>query len=114
MLERNKADLYRWIIYTALIICIPITAYIEYLRWLNPLNLKVEEDPKQHDGSQEFNPPRPWESAIQPAPDDDGVRRYLDPWELWQHGKEPEPESEEVSPEEPKDIVAVPKIGPAP
>ena len=51
-------------------------AYIEYLRWLNPLNLKPEEKPKQHDGSQEFKPPIDWESSIQPAPDEDGVIRY--------------------------------------
>ena len=92
MLERNKSDLYRWVFYITLVVCIPIMAYKDYLHWLNPLNLKVEENPKQHDGSQEFTPPRQWESAIQPAPDDDGVRRYLDPWKLWQHGKEPEKE----------------------
>jgi hypothetical protein len=67
-------------------------AYIEYLRWLNPLNLKVEEKPKQHDGSQEFQGLRDWESSIQPAPDEEGVRRYLDPYELHKHGEESEKE----------------------
>lgn len=92
MLERNKASLYKCIFYITLVVCIPITAYLEYLRWLNPLNLKVEENPKQHDGSQEFNPKQEWESVIQPSPDDDGVRRFLDPWELHHHGKESEKE----------------------
>ena len=109
MLKKDKINLYRAIFYIIVVLSIPVVAYKDYLRWLNPLDLKVEENPKQHDGSQEFTPPRQWESAIQPAPDDDGVRRYLDPWELWQHGKEPEPE--ELSPEEPKDILVVPKLG---
>ena len=109
MLKKDKINLYRAIFYIIVVLSIPVVAYKDYLRWLNPLDLKVEENPKQHDGSQEFTPPRQWESAIQPAPDDDGVRRYLDPWELWQHGQEPEPE--ELSPEEPKDILVVPELG---
>ena len=92
MLVKDRVNLYRCIFYITLVVCIPIMAYKDYLHWLNPLDLKVEENPKQHDGSQEFTPPRQWESAIQPMPDEDGVRRYLDPWELWQHGKEPEKE----------------------
>lgn len=88
----NRANLYRWIFYVTLIVCIPIMAYIEYLRWLNPLNLKVEEKPKQHDGSQEFQGLRDWESSIQPAPDEDGVRRFLGPYELHKHGEESEKE----------------------
>ena len=92
MLEKDKINLYRAIFYIIVVLSIPVVAYKDYLHWLNPLDLKVEEDPKQHDGSQEFTPPRQWESAIQPMPDEDGVRRYLDPWELWQHGKEPEKE----------------------
>lgn len=109
MLEKDKINLYRAIFYIIVVLSIPVVAYKDYLRWLNPLNLKVEENPKQHDGSQEFTPPRPWESAIQPMPDEDGVRRFLDPWELWQHGKEPEPK--EISPENPKDILVVPDLG---
>ena len=88
----NRADLYRYIFYVTIIVCIPILAYIEYLRWLNPLNLKVEEKPKQHDGSQEFQGLRDWESSIQPAPDEDGVRRFLGPYELHKHGEESEKE----------------------
>ena len=109
MLEKDRINLYRAIFYIVVVLSIPVVAYKDYQRWLNPLDLKPEENPKQHDGSQEFTPPRDFESAIQPLPDEDGVRRYLDPWELWQHGKGPEPE--EVSPEESKDIVAVPKVG---
>lgn len=72
----NRANLYRYIFYITLVVCILITAYIEYLRWLNPLGLKPEANPKQHDGSQEFQGLRDWESSIEPAPDEDGVRRY--------------------------------------
>jgi len=92
MLVKDRVNLYRCVFYITLIVCIPITAYIEYQRWLNPLNLKVEENPKQHDGSQEFNPEQEWESSIQPAPDKDGVTRFLDPWELHHHGKEDQKE----------------------
>lgn len=54
----------------------------------NPLKLKVEENPKMQDGSQEFKPPIDWESTVQPAPDEEGVTRYLPPDKLDQHGKE--------------------------
>jgi len=80
------------IFYSVVIIMIAVSAYTKYQHWLNPLGLKPEENPKQHDGSQEFKPPIDWESSIQPAPDEDGVRRFLDPWELHQHGKESEPD----------------------
>ena len=109
MLKKDKITTYKCLFYIIVVLGILISAYKDYQIWLNPLGLSVEENPKQHDGSQEFTPPRDFESAIQPLPDEDGVRRYLDPWELWQHGQEPEPE--EVSPEESKDIVAVPKVG---
>ena len=92
MLKKDKINLYRAIFYIIVVLSIPVVAYKDYLHWLNPLDLKVEENPKQHDGSQEFNPPRQWESVIQPAPDEDGVRRYLDPWELHHHGKDSEKE----------------------
>ncbi len=59
-----------------------ISAYCDYQHWLNPLDLKLEHDPKQHDGSQEFQRPIDFESAIQPAPDEDGTTRYLGPNEL--------------------------------
>lgn len=90
MLKKEKINQYRCVFYIAVFLCIPVAAYKDYLRWLNPLNLKVEENPKQHDGSQEFNPHQEWKSSIEPAPDEDGVRRYLDPYELHKHGKEPE------------------------
>jgi len=109
MLVKDQVNLYRCIFYITLIVCIPITAYIDYLRWLNPLNLKVEENPKQHDGSQEFTPPIEWESVIQPAPDEDGVRRYLDPWKLHHHGKESEPKPKEKVDQ--KELPIVPKLG---
>ena len=59
-----------------------ISAYCDYHHWLNPLDLKPEHNPKQHDGSQEFQRPIEFESAIQPAPDEDGTTRYLGPNEL--------------------------------
>ena len=59
-----------------------ISAYCDYQHWLNPLDLKPEHNPKQHDGSQEFQRPIEFESAIQPAPDEDGTTRYLGPNEL--------------------------------
>lgn len=114
MLEKNRANRYRSIFYITLIICIPIAAYKDYLHWLNPLNLKAETNPKQHDGSQAFQPPEEWESSIQPAPDEDGVRRYLDPYELHKHGKETEPSTDEivVTPEDDqKELPILPQIG---
>lgn len=74
-------------IYIILIVIILVSGWITYQAWLNPLGLKPEEDPKQHDGSQEFNPHQEWESVIIPI-DEDGVTRHLDPYELWQHGSE--------------------------
>ena len=110
MLEKDRINLYRAIFYIVVVLSIPVVAYKDYQHWLNPLNLKPEENPKQHDGSQEFTPPRDFESSIQPMPDEDGVRRYLDPWELWQHGQDPEPD-EEASPDKKKDITVVPNLG---
>lgn len=74
--------------YLGLVAAIVISGCIQYQRWLNPLGLKPEENPKQHDGSQEFNPHQEWKSSIEPLPDEDGVRRYLNPWELYHHGSE--------------------------
>ena len=79
-------------IYLVLVGSIATSGWGTYKQWLNPLNMKVEEDPKQHDGSLEFQGLRDWESSIQPAPDEDGVRRYLDPYELHKHGEESEKE----------------------
>ena len=75
-------------IYVVITIAIAISSWQTYQRWLNPLGLKPEANPKQHDGSQEFQGLRDWESSIEPAPDEEGVRRYLDPWKLHNHGKE--------------------------
>jgi hypothetical protein len=68
---------FKWhlVFYLAIVIFIGV----EYQRWLNPLGLKPEVSPKQHDGSQEFQGLREWESVIQPAPDEEGVRRYPQP-----------------------------------
>ena len=109
MLEKDRINLYRAIFYIVVVLSIPVVAYKDYQHWLNPLGLKPEENPKQHDGSQEFQGLRDWESSIQPAPDEEGVRRYLDPWKLHNHGKESEPE--EASPETKKDILVVPNLG---
>ena len=79
-------------IYVVITIAIAISSWQTYQRWLNPLGLKPEANPKQHDGSQEFQGLRDWESSIQPAPDEDGVRRYLGPYELHKHGEESEKE----------------------
>lgn len=76
------------VIYVALVIMISYIGTVEYLQWLNPYDMKVEENPKQHDGSQEFKRPIDWESSIEPAPDGNGVRRYLPPDKLEQHGSE--------------------------
>ena len=110
MLEKDRINLYRAIFYIVVVLSIPVVAYKDYQRWLNPLNLKPEENPKQHDGSQEFQGLRDWESSIQPAPDEDGVRRYLDPYELHHHSIEPKP-AEEASPTKKKDITVVPNLG---
>ena len=68
----------KWIhvvLYSAIIVFL----IMEYHRWLNPLGLKPEANPKQHDGSQEFQRPIEWESSIEPLPDRDGVVRYPQP-----------------------------------
>jgi hypothetical protein len=78
-LDKKRIHLYRMIIYAVIILGIVVTGYQTYQRWLNPLGLKPEASPKQHDGSQEFQGLREWESVIQPAPDEEGVRRYPQP-----------------------------------
>lgn len=52
------------LIYIFLVVFIAIGGYIDYQHWLNPLGLNPEADPKQHDGSQEFYIPDPFESSI--------------------------------------------------
>ena len=63
-------------IYVIITIAIAISSWQTYQRWLNPLGLKPEANPKQHDGSQEFRPPVEFESSVQPAPNEDGVTIY--------------------------------------
>lgn len=76
MLKKDKINLYRAIFYIVVVLSLPVVAYKDYLHWLNPLDLKVEENPKQHDGSQEFQRPIEFESSVQPAPNEDGVTVY--------------------------------------
>jgi len=93
----NMVDKVRIALYTIVIFGTAYIGMIEYLKWLNPYNMKVEQNPKQHDGSQEFQGLRDWESSIQPAPDEDGVRRYLGPYELYQHGNQETEDNEQIS-----------------
>jgi len=88
VLDKNKIHLYRYMIYFMIILGIVVTGYQTYQRWLNPLGLKPEASPKQHDGSQEFQRPVEFESSIQPAPDEDGVTRYPPLRGLENHGKD--------------------------
>lgn len=60
--------------YIIIIVAIGISGYIDYQRWLNPLGLRSETDPKQHDGSQEFQVTVPFESSITR---DDGTPVYI-------------------------------------
>ena len=79
----NKQYLnYKISAYIIIILLTFTSGWYDYQHWLNPLNLKPEQDPKQHDGSQEFQRPIDFESAIQPAPDENGTTRYLGPNEL--------------------------------
>ena len=63
-------------IYVVITIAIAISSWQTYQRWLNPLGLKPEANPKQHDGSQEFTPPVEFESSVRPAPNEYGVTIY--------------------------------------
>ena len=68
--------------YVVVILLIMLSGYSTYQQWLNPLDLKPERDPKQHDGSQKFQRPIDFESTVEPAPDEDGTTRYLGPNDL--------------------------------
>lgn len=63
-------------IYVIITIAIAISSWQTYQRWLNPLGLKPEKNPKIQDGSQEFTPPVEFESSVRPAPNEDGVTIY--------------------------------------
>ena len=56
---RYKAYFYTYIVF---MVCVSI--YVDYQRWINPLGMKPEVDPKQHNGAQEFTPPTVFESSI--------------------------------------------------
>lgn len=73
----NKQYLnYKIVGYIIIILLIFTSGWYDYQRWLNPLDLKIERDPKQHDGSKEFQRPIEFESSVQPAPNEDGVTVY--------------------------------------
>lgn len=72
LLEMKISFKWHLVFYLAIVIFIGV----EYQRWLNPMGLKPEANPRQHDGSQEFQRPIDWESSIEPMPDEDGVIRY--------------------------------------
>ena len=56
---RYKAYFYTYIVF---MVCVSI--YVDYQRWINPLGMKPEVDPKQHNGAQEFTPPNVFESSV--------------------------------------------------
>jgi len=62
--------------YLVIAVGLLITSYVEYQRWINPLGMQPEKNPKIQDGSQEFTPPVEFESSVQPAPNEDGVTIY--------------------------------------
>lgn len=113
MLEKDKINLYRAIFYIIVVLSIPVVAYKDYQHWLNPLNLKPEENPKQHDGSQEFTPPRDFESVITPLPaKEGGATIYVTPEQLEKYSNEDDQvEISDISPEQAEEILAVPEIG---
>jgi len=55
---------YKAYFYTYVVFMICISIYVDYQRWVNPLGMKPEADPKQHNGAQEFNTPSQFESSI--------------------------------------------------
>ena len=95
--------------YLGLVATMVISGCIQYQRWLNPLGMKPEENPKQHDGSQEFTPPRDFESVIKPLPaEEGGATIYVTPEQLEKYSNEEEPKQVE-EPVEQEDIIAVPQ-----
>jgi len=102
VLNKDKIPIYKRLVYIIALLGIAISGYQQYQKWLNPLDLKPEQNPKQHDGSQEFRPPIDFESSVQPAPDEDGVTRY--PQQDRVSGED-EVEIPSLSPEDVKDIL---------
>lgn len=93
--------------YLGIVVTMVISGYIQYQRWLNPLGMKPEENPKQHDGSQAFQPPEEFRSTVQPLSKDGSATIYVSPEQLKKYSEE-EPEQVE-EPVEQEDIIAVPQ-----
>ena len=93
--------------YLGLVATMVISGCIQYQQWLNPLGMKPEENPKQHDGSQAFQPPEEFRSTVQPLSEDGSATIYVSPEQLKKYSEE-EPEQVE-EPVEQEDIIAVPQ-----
>ena len=65
---------YRIWIYLPVVILIAIGGYHDYQNWINPLGLRPEVDPKQHDGSQAFQVQEQFKSSITR---EDGLPIYI-------------------------------------
>lgn len=113
MLKKDKITIYKCLFYIIVVLGILISAYKDYQTWLNPLGLSVEENPKQHDGSQEFTPPRDFESVIKPLPaEEGGATIYVTPEQLEKYSNEEDQvEVPDISPDQAEEILAVPEIG---
>ena len=68
---------YKVCVYIIVIVAAGISGYNDYQRWLNPLGMRPEQNPKQHNGAQEFTPPVDFESSVTPGPNADGVTVYV-------------------------------------
>jgi len=64
MLPKFKELDDRTIFYSVVIICVILSAINSYYTWLNPLDLEIEKNPKQHNGAQPFTPPQQFESSL--------------------------------------------------
>ena len=64
MLPKFKELDDRTIFYLVVIICVILSAINSYYTWLNPLDLEIEKNPKQHNGAQPFTPPQQFESSL--------------------------------------------------
>jgi len=93
--------------YLGLVATMVISGCIQYQRWLNPLGMKPEENPKQHDGSQAFQPPEEFRSTVQPLSEDGKATIYVPPEQLKKYSEEKTEQVEE--PVEQEDIIAVPQ-----
>lgn len=98
-------------IYLVLVGSIATAGWDTYKRWLNPLDMKVEEDPKQHDGSQPFNPPRDFESSVKPLSEDGKATIYVSPEKLEEYSKEGLETDEIVVEPEDDSLIDFPDIG---